>query len=44
MATLAKSLAECTTTAGLGTHNTSTIFRSYGNFILHPAGDLSRPP
>jgi exonuclease III len=44
MATLAKSLAECTTTAGLGTHNTSTIFRSYSNFIPHPAGDLSRPP
>jgi hypothetical protein len=44
MATLAKSLAECTATAGLETHDTSPTFRSYGNFIPHPAGDLSRPP
>jgi hypothetical protein len=44
MATLAKSLAECTATAGLETHATPPTFRSYGNFIPHPAGDLSRPP
>jgi hypothetical protein len=43
MATLAKSLAECTATAGLEAHDTSPTFRSYGNFIPHPAGNLSRP-
>jgi endonuclease/exonuclease/phosphatase family metal-dependent hydrolase len=42
MATLAKTLAECTSTAGLETHTTLHTFRSYGNFT--PAGDLSRPP
>jgi hypothetical protein len=42
MATLAKTLTECTSTAGLETHTTSHTFRSYGNFT--PAGDLSRPP
>jgi hypothetical protein len=44
MATLAKSFAECTNTSGLETHTTSPTFRSYGNFIPHPAGDLSRSP
>jgi hypothetical protein len=44
MATLAKSLAECTATAGLETHTTSHTFRSYGNFTPHPAGDLKHPP
>jgi hypothetical protein len=44
MATLAKSLAECTATASLETHATSPTFRSFGNFVPHPAGDLSRPP
>jgi hypothetical protein len=33
MATLAKSLAECTTTASLETHTTSPTFRLYGYFI-----------
>jgi hypothetical protein len=42
MATLAKSLAECTASAGLETHATPPTFRSFGNFI--PAGDLSRLP
>jgi hypothetical protein len=32
MATLAKSLAECTAAAGLETHATSPTFRSFGNF------------
>jgi hypothetical protein len=44
MATLAKSLAECTSTAGLETHATAPTFRSFGNFIPRPAGDFSRPP
>jgi hypothetical protein len=44
MATLARSLAECTATAGLEAHDTSLTFRSYGNFVPHPAGDLPRPP
>jgi hypothetical protein len=44
MAMLAKSLAECTSTAGLETHATSPTFRSFGNFVPRPAGDLSRPP
>jgi hypothetical protein len=44
MATLAKSFAECMATAGLETHATPPTFRLYGNFIPHPAGDLSRPP
>jgi hypothetical protein len=39
MATLAKSLAECTATDSLKTHT----FWSYGNFTPHPARDLSRP-
>jgi endonuclease/exonuclease/phosphatase family metal-dependent hydrolase len=43
-ATLAKSLADCTSTAGLETHATLPTFWSYGNFIPHPAGGLSRPP
>jgi hypothetical protein len=42
MATLARSLAECTTTAGLEAHVTLPTFRSYGNFV--PAGDISRLP
>jgi hypothetical protein len=41
MATLAKTLAECTSTAGLETHTTSHTYQSYSNFT--PAGDLSRP-
>jgi hypothetical protein len=41
MATLAKSLAECTATAGLETHVTSPTFRSYGHFVPYPA---SSPP
>jgi hypothetical protein len=44
MATLAESLAECTSTAGLEAHATSPTFRSFGNFIPRPAGDLLRPP
>jgi hypothetical protein len=44
MATLARSLAECTATDGLEAHDTSLTFWSYGNFVPHPAGDLSRPP
>jgi hypothetical protein len=44
IATLAKSLAECTATAGLETHATPSTFRLYGNFIPHLGGDLSRPP
>jgi hypothetical protein len=32
MATLSKSLAECTANAGLETHTTSPTFRLYGNF------------
>jgi hypothetical protein len=44
MATLAKSLAKCTVTAGLETHTRSPTFRSYGNFIPYPAGDLSPLP
>jgi hypothetical protein len=44
MATLAKSLAKCTSTDGLETHTESHTFRSYGNFTPHPAGDLSRLP
>jgi hypothetical protein len=44
MATLPKSLAECTATAGLETDTTSHTFWSYVNFTPHPAGDLSRPP
>jgi hypothetical protein len=44
MATLSKLLAKCTATAGLETHATSPTFRSFGNFIPHPAGDLSHPP
>jgi hypothetical protein len=43
MATLAKSLAECTATAGFEMHAMLPTFRSYGNFIPHPAGDLSCP-
>ena len=42
MATLARSLAECTTTAGLEAHVTLPTFRSYGKFV--PAGDISRLP
>jgi hypothetical protein len=44
MATLAKFLAECTATAGLEAHVTPPTFQSFGNFVPHPAGDLSRPP
>jgi hypothetical protein len=44
MATLAKSLAECTATTGLETHKTLPTFWLYGKFIPNPAGDLSRPP
>jgi hypothetical protein len=44
MAALARSIAECTTTAGLEAHVTLPTFRSYGNFVPHPAGDLPRPP
>jgi hypothetical protein len=44
MATLAKSLADCTATASLETHATPSTFRSYGNLIPHPAAYLSRPP
>jgi hypothetical protein len=44
MATLARSLAECTTTAGLEAHDMLPTFRSYSNFVPHPGGDLSRPP
>jgi hypothetical protein len=36
MATLAKSLAECTATTGLETHTMSHTFRSYVNFTPHP--------
>jgi hypothetical protein len=36
-ALLAKSLAECTSTAGLETHVTASTFRSFDNFI--PRGD-----
>jgi hypothetical protein len=38
MATLAKTLAECTSTAGLEAHMMLHTFWSYGNFT--PAGDL----
>jgi hypothetical protein len=44
MVTIAKTLAECTTTTGLEAHVTLPTFRSYGNFVPHPAGYLSRPP
>jgi hypothetical protein len=44
MVTHARSLAECTTTAGLEAHVTLPTFWSYGNFVPHPEGDLSRPP
>jgi exonuclease III len=44
MATHARSLAECTTTAGLEAHVTLPTFLSYGNFVPHPVGDISRPP
>jgi hypothetical protein len=40
MATLDKSLAKCTATAGLETHTMSHTFRSYGNFTPHLTGDL----
>jgi hypothetical protein len=43
MATLAKSHAECTATAGLEMHTTSHTFRSYVNFTPHPAGDVASP-
>jgi hypothetical protein len=44
MAMHARSLAECTTTAGLEAHFTLPTFRSYGKFVPHPAGVISRPP
>jgi hypothetical protein len=44
IAKLAKSLAKCTDTAGLETHTTSPTFWSYGKFVPHLSGDLSRPP
>jgi hypothetical protein len=49
MASLAESLTECTSTAGLETHVTAPTFRSFGSFlprgdIPSPAGDLQRPP
>jgi hypothetical protein len=44
MATLAESLAEYMSTAGMETHVTAPTFRSFGNFIPLPTGDLSRPP
>jgi hypothetical protein len=44
MAKLPETLAECTSAAGLEAHVTSPTFWSFGNFITHPAGVLSRPP
>jgi hypothetical protein len=44
MANLAELLAKCTSAAGLEAHVTPPIFRLLGNFVPHPAGDLSRPP
>jgi hypothetical protein len=43
MSKLAELLAECTSAAGLEAQVTPTTFRSSGNFVPHPAGDLSRP-
>jgi hypothetical protein len=44
MAKLPETLAECTSAAGLEAHVTSPTFWSFGNFITHPAGVLSRLP
>jgi hypothetical protein len=43
MAKLAQSLAECMSAAGLEAHVTSPTFRSFGNFVPHPAGGISCP-
>jgi hypothetical protein len=44
MAKLAESLDECTSAAGLEAHVTSPTFQSFGNFVPHLSGVLSRPP
>jgi hypothetical protein len=43
MAKLAELLAQCMSAAGLEAHITPPTFRSFGNFVPHLAGDLSRP-